>query len=69
MSMVGKRGGFERADLKQFTEASGLRIPAASRVIDRVLATVGNWRSFASEAGVEERDAGRIEKTHRLDLR
>ncbi|MDE2943495.1 MAG: type II toxin-antitoxin system HipA family toxin [Gemmatimonadota bacterium] len=69
MSMAGKRDGFERADLLKFGETSGLRIPAASRVIDRVLAAVGNWWRFASEAGVEERDAGRIAKTHRLDLR
>ncbi|MYC88919.1 MAG: type II toxin-antitoxin system HipA family toxin [Gemmatimonadales bacterium] len=69
MSMSGKRDGFERADLLKFAETSGLRIPAASRVVDRVLAAVGNWRRFASEAGVAERDAGRVAKTHRLDLR
>lgn len=69
MSMAGKRSGFERADLLKFAETSGLRIPAASRVIDRVLASVGNWPRFASVAGVEERDVLRIAKTHRLDLR
>lgn len=69
MSMAGKRDGFERADLQQFAETSGLRSSAASRVVDRVLAAVGHWRRFASEAGVEEGDAGRIAKTHRLDLR
>ncbi|MCY3599704.1 MAG: type II toxin-antitoxin system HipA family toxin [Gemmatimonadetes bacterium] len=69
MSMAGKRDGFERVDLLKFAETSGLKIPAASRVIDRVLTAVGNWRHFASEAGVEERDAGRIAKTHRFDLR
>lgn len=69
MSMAGKRDGFERADLLKFAETSGLRIPAASRVVDRVLAAVGNWRRFASDAGVEESDAGRIGETHRLALR
>jgi len=69
MSMAGKRNGFERADLLKFAETSGLRIPAARRVIDRVLAAVGHWPRFASEAGVEGGDADRIGKTHRLELR
>lgn len=69
MSLAGKRDGFERADLLKFAETAGLRVPTARRVVDRVLAAVGSWRRFASEAGVEERDAGRIAKTHRLDLR
>ncbi|WP_419164936.1 type II toxin-antitoxin system HipA family toxin [Candidatus Palauibacter sp.] len=69
MSMVGKRNGFERADLLKFAETSGLKIPAASRVIDRVLAAVGSWPRFASEAGVEDPHARRVGKTHRLVLR
>ncbi|MDE2721465.1 type II toxin-antitoxin system HipA family toxin [Candidatus Palauibacter polyketidifaciens] len=69
MSMAGKRDGFERADLLKFAETSGLRIPTAGRVVDQVLAAVGSWPRFASQAGVEERDAGRIAKTHRPDLR
>ncbi len=69
MNMAGKRNGFERADLLKFAETSGLRIPAAGRVIDRVLAAVGSWPRFASEAGVEGGDADRIGKTHRLELR
>ncbi len=69
MSVAGKRDGFERADLLRFAETSGLRTPAASRIADRVLAAVANWPRFASEAGVEERDARRIGRAHRLDLR
>ena len=69
MSMAGKRNGFESVDLLRFAETSGLRIPAAGRVIDRVLAAVGSWPRFASEAGVEEGDAARIGKAHRLELR
>ena len=69
MSMAGKRDGFGRADLLRFADTSGLRTPVARRVIDQVIATVGSWPRFASEAGVEERDIRRIEKTHRLDLR
>ena len=69
MSMAGKRGGFERADLLRFAETSGLKIPRASRVIDRVLDAVANWPRFASEAGVGKRDVQRIGRTHRLELR
>ena len=69
MSMVGKRTNFERADLLRFAEISGLKIPTASRVIDRVLAAVGSWPRFAAEAGVEVRDARRIGRVHRLELR
>ena len=69
MSMAGKRNGFERADLLTFAETSGLRIPVARRVIDRVLAAVDGWPRFASEAGVEERDIRRIGGVHRLALR
>ena len=69
MSMAGKRSGFELADLLKFAETSGLRIPAAGRVIDRVLAAVRRWPRFASEAVVKEGNAARIGKAHRLELR
>ena len=69
MSLAGKRRGFERADLLRFAETSGLKIPRARRVIDRVLDAVADWSRFASEAGVEKRDMQRIRGTHRLELR
>ena len=69
MNMAGKRRGFERGDLLGFAETSGLKIPRARRVIDRVLDAVANWPRFASEAGVEERDIQRIRRTHRFELR
>ena len=69
MSMAGKRNGFERADLLRFADTSGLKIPRARRVIDRVLDAVADWPRFASEAGVEKRDVQRIRGAHRLELR
>ena len=69
MSMAGKRGGFERADLLRFAETSGLKMPRARRVIDRALDAVADWPRFASEADVEKRDIQRIRRTHRLELR
>lgn len=69
MSLAGKRRRFERADLLRFAETSGLKIPRAARVIDRVLEAVADWPRFAAEAGLESRDAQRIRKGHRLGLR
>ncbi len=69
MSLAGKRRGFERTDLRQFAETSGLKAPLANRVIDQVLVAVAAWPRFAAEAGVGDRDARRIGRTHRLDLR
>ena len=69
MSMAGKRSGFERADLLRFADTSGLKIPRARRVIDRVLDAVADWPRFASEAGVEKRDVLRIRGAHRIELR
>ena len=69
MSLAGKRRSFERADLLRLAETSGLKIPRASRVIDRVLEAVADWPRFAAEAGVGSRDVQRIRKGHRLGLR
>ncbi len=69
MSLAGKRSSFERADLLRLAETSGLKIPRAAGVIDRVLEAVADWPRFAAEAGVGNRDVQRIRKMHRLGLR
>jgi serine/threonine-protein kinase HipA len=69
MSVAGKRGNFERADLLRLAETSGLKMPRAGRVIDQVLEAVADWPRFAAEAGVGKRDVERIGKMHRLGLR
>ena len=68
MSVAGKRSGFERADLLRFAETSGLKKPAAGRIVDEVVSAVADWPRFAAEAGVAAEDVGRIGKTHRLTL-
>ena len=68
MSMAGKCNDFERGDLLAFARSSGLKKTVARRVLDDVVSAVSNWRRLASEAGVEERDANRIERTHRTFL-
>lgn len=69
MSLAGKRRSFERADLLRLADTSGLKIPRAVRVIDRVLEAVADWPRFAGEASVGKRDMERIRKMHRLALR
>ena len=68
MSVAGKRSGFERADLLRFAETSGLKKPAAGRIVDEVVSAVADWWRFAAQAGVAAEDVGRIAKTHRLAL-
>ena len=68
MSLAGKRSGFERDDLLCFATDSGLKRPAARRVIDRVVAAVADWPRFASDAGVPIEDIRRIARMHQLAL-
>ena len=68
MSAAGKRDNFEREDMLKFAESCGLKKSVASRVLDEVVSAVGNWRRLASQAGVETRDARRVEATHRTTL-
>lgn len=68
MSLAGKRSGFECVDLLRFALTSGLKKPAASRIVDEVVSAVADWPRFAAEAGVATEDTGRIGKTHRLAL-
>ena len=58
----------ERADLLRFAETSGLKKPAAGRIVDEVVSAVADWPRFAMEAGVTAENVGRIAKTHRLAL-
>ena len=68
MSMAGKCNDFDREDLLEFARSSGLKKAVARGVLDDVVSAVRNWRRLASEAGVEERDAKRIARTHRTFL-
>ena len=68
MSMAGKVDDFDRGDLLEFARSSGLKKIVARRVLDNVVSAVSDWRRWASEAGVEERDAQRIGKAHRISL-
>ncbi|MDE0039322.1 MAG: type II toxin-antitoxin system HipA family toxin [Gammaproteobacteria bacterium] len=68
MSLSGKRRGFERDDLLAFATGSGLKGPAARRIIDEVVAAVADWPRFAADAGVPTGDVRRVARAHRLAL-
>ena len=68
MSLAGRRSGFERDDLLRFATGSGLKRPAARRVVDEVVAAVSDWPRFAADADVPAEDMRRIARMHRLAL-
>ena len=68
MSLAGKRDGFTRDDVLRFARSCGLRNSVAVRILDEVVGSVSRWRTHGADAGVEQRDIARIERTHRTYL-
>jgi serine/threonine-protein kinase HipA len=68
MSLNGKRDGFVLEDFRQCAETASMKRGRAEEIVGEVRDAVARWPSFAAEAVVPERDALRIERTHRLDL-
>ncbi len=65
MSINGKRDGFDLEDLLALGRLAGLKRPRALAVIEEVDASVGDWQSFANEAGVDANVTQRIGNAHR----
>ena len=68
MSVGGKRNNFNLKDLLNFAESSGLKKPAARRIIDEIISVVSQWPQFAKEAGVDKKTIEQIGRTHRTKL-
>ena len=68
MSMAGKRNDFAREELLNFAGSAGLKKTVAGRILDEVISAVRNWNRSASHAGVADRDARRVARTHRTSL-
>ena len=68
MSLAGKRNDFTRDDVLRFARSCGLRNSVAVRILDEVVGSVSRWRTHGADAGVEQRDIARIERTHRTYL-
>jgi serine/threonine-protein kinase HipA len=64
MTIAGKRDDLTRADLRRVASRFGVR--DADDVIDAVVAVVGDWKRYATDAGVAGAYIDRISATHRL---
>ena len=68
MSLAGRRNGFERSDILQFATSIGVKKRRALEILDKICASVRDWRKHAKVAGVAPLDVTQIEKTFRLNL-
>ena len=68
MSMNGKRDGFTVADLRAVAGVAGLPRGRAEAILAEVGAVVAGWAALADEAGVEQRIAEQLARSHRLPL-
>lgn len=68
MSVNGKRDQFNRADLLAAGRSAQLKRGRAEAIAEEVIAAVGDWPRFATEAGVPEASWSQIQASHRLTL-
>ena len=68
MSLNGKRDAFDLDDLIAFASVGGVKRTKAKAILAELSAAVSDWRRFANEAGMPERDVVRIERAHRREL-
>lgn len=68
MSLGGKTDHFTQDDLIDFARYAGLKKHTANQVLAEVSDAVSGWQKFASEAGVDDSSAHKIEKSFRTHL-
>jgi serine/threonine-protein kinase HipA len=66
MSMNGKQDNFDRADFAACAKTVSMKRGRANTILDEVLAVIGSWTRYASEAGVPARQQQQIQTTLRL---
>ncbi len=64
MTIAGKRDDLTRSDLVAVADEFGIRSP--EQVIGQVVSVLGDWKHYASEAGVDDAYRELIASTHRL---
>jgi serine/threonine-protein kinase HipA len=69
MTMNGKADDFEVEDFRECATAASMKRGRAEAILGEVRDAVLEWPAFAAEAGVDEHDAERIARSHRLHLR
>jgi serine/threonine-protein kinase HipA len=68
MSLNGKRDDFELDDFKACAKNSSMKRGRAEEILQQVHSAILKWKEFASEAGVPDKDANSIARTHRTSI-
>ncbi len=68
MSLNGKRDQFDEEDFKACSKNASMKRGRGLEILEQVLSAVSKWTGFAEEAGVPDDVAGRIARTHRLNI-
>jgi serine/threonine-protein kinase HipA len=68
MSLNGKRDGFELEDFISCAKTASMKRGRAVTILEEVQRAVSKWKQFAQEAGVSEKAADQIAKTHRTHI-
>jgi serine/threonine-protein kinase HipA len=68
MSLNGKRDNFHADDLLAFARNSGIKKYRAKQLLENISAAVGEWKTYAEQAGVPTNDRQRIEAAFRMHL-
>ena len=66
MSMNGKRDGFTLDDFKACAKAASMKRGRAEVIVNEVQQVVAQWRAYASDAGVSDEWAEKIQRVLRL---
>lgn len=66
MTLNGKQDHFALDDL--YAPARQFRIPKHEQIVEEVIQTVSQWKTYARQAGVDDRIAEQIARTHRLSF-
>lgn len=68
LSLNGQRDTFTREDIRTLAKRTRLPRGRADILLEEVTSTIQNWPDFANQAGVPEKQAAAIGKTHRLNI-
>lgn len=68
MTLNGKRSDFEVNDLIAFAAVGGLKKARATAIISEISAVLAEWKQYAMDAEIPDKDISQIGNTHRHNL-
>lgn len=68
MSLNGKRDKFDLEDFKACAKNVSMKRGRAEEILQQVKSAILKWKGFARQAGVPDKEAKAIAKTHRTDI-